>query len=307
MSVAAGLLSQFLHGVLMVVAPPLATGLVGWLAGRMRGRRAATPAQHWRRILTSLRKRPVLADDASIVSTAAPYVALGATFAAAILVPSFTRGMLLAPLADLVLVAGLLSLARCARWLAMLDAGTPSGGMAMARAVPAALWTEPVLLVCALVLAAMTGRTNIDAFWAGPDAVSLLRVPLLLCGGALFLAITAQAVQGMDPDHAAPPEASGRHLALWDFEAALRLLVRLSLIAALFMPDIAAEAGAGPLDWLRGLTVWVLTMTAGCSLLAVFGTLALRPRPGRTQDLVAAALLLALLGVLLLFATARSA
>ena len=69
------------------------------------GRIGAAPLQPLRDLLKLLRKRPVLAENASWISRAAPYVAAGSALAAIALVPSFARGMALAPLSDL-LVCG---------------------------------------------------------------------------------------------------------------------------------------------------------------------------------------------------------
>ena len=329
MNVALGLLTQLLHLALVLGAAPLVAGLAPWLGARMRSRRGAPPARAWRRLAALLRKRPVLSDDASAVSVAAPYAAVAATAAAAALVPSFSRGMALAPLADLVLVAGLLGTARAAAWLAALDAGTPGGAMGAARAVPPVVAAEPVLLLCALVLAALTGRTNLDALWAAPDAGPALRAPLALCAAALAAVVLAEAAALSGPgasgsgasatggagEPATGPgaaraamlrEACGRHLALWEFEAALRLLVWLSLPVAMFLPA-AAPAGAGPLGWLGGLLGWGAAIGAGCLLLAAHANLAPPQRPGRAADPGLAALLLALLGALLLLAAPRAA
>jgi hypothetical protein len=57
-------------------------------------------------------------------------------------------------------------------------------------------------------------------------------------------------------------EASGRHLALWEAQAALRLTLWLALVAAIFVPFGAAPAGAGPVAWVLGLGSWALKMGA---------------------------------------------
>jgi hypothetical protein len=72
----------------------------------------------------------VLAEIASLVSRVAPYLALGATLLAAILVPSFAFGMVLAPMADLLLIGGLLALSRVANGLADQIAGVVYNGAA---------------------------------------------------------------------------------------------------------------------------------------------------------------------------------
>ena len=93
------LITQVLHLALMLAAAPLLVGITRWLKARLMGRRGASPLQPWRDLDKLLRKRPVLAENASWISEAAPHTAFAASLVAAALVPSFTRGMLLAPLA----------------------------------------------------------------------------------------------------------------------------------------------------------------------------------------------------------------
>ena len=109
-----GIITQLLHLALMLALAPFVVGGIRWLKARMMGRRGASPLQPFRDLAKLLRKRPVLAENASAVSEVAPYVALIATITAAALVPSFAHGMLLGPVSDLVLIAGLLALARVA-------------------------------------------------------------------------------------------------------------------------------------------------------------------------------------------------
>ena len=118
MNALAAILTQILHLVLVLAAAPLVVGGIRWLKARMMGRVGAHPLQPWRDWTKLLRKRPVLAENASWISRAAPYVATAAAVAGVALVPSFARGMAFAPLADLVLIAGLLALGRIALALA---------------------------------------------------------------------------------------------------------------------------------------------------------------------------------------------
>ena len=129
MATLAGLLTQLIHLALMLAAAPLVVGVVRWLSARMMGRIGASPIQPMRDFLKLLRKRPVLAENASWLSRGAPYVGAGAALAAAALVPSFAHGMAFAKVADLVVIAGLLALGRVAMALAGLDVGTAFGGL----------------------------------------------------------------------------------------------------------------------------------------------------------------------------------
>lgn len=314
-----GVLTQLLHIALVLAAAPIVVGGVRWLKARMMGRVGAHPLQPWRDVLKLLKKRPVLADNASAISRAAPYVAAGAAVAALALVPSFARGMALAPLADLVLVAGLLALGRVALALAGLDVGTAFGGLGAAREMSFAALAEPALLLCALCFAILAGSTGLEQIAATfQDGAVGLRVSLALA----FIALCAVAVAEnarIPVDNPATHleltmvheamilEASGRHLALWEAAGALRLTLWLALIAAVFLPFGAAPAGFAPLGWIVGILAWVAKMALLAFALAAFESAIAKMRVFRVPEFLGVALLLGLLGAILLFVSTRLA
>lgn len=299
MTALAGVLTLLLHAALVLAAAPVLAGLLRRARARLVDRSGPPVLQPWRDLLRLARKQPVLADDASWLFAAVPVVCVAATLAAALLVPSFALGMATAPLADLLVIAGLLAFARCALALAGLDSGTASGGMGASRTILFATHAEPVLLLVFLVLALLAGTTNLDAAAAAlREGGQGLRLPL----GLVLLAACAVALsQTGRVQDALALEYSGRHLALIEYAAALRLLLWLSLIAAMFLPFGLAPAGAGPVAWAVGLLAWaaklgglgaaLLLLEAGVAGLRVFDV----PR------LLGAALLLGLLAALLLF------
>lgn len=306
-------LAQLLHIALILVAAPLLTGVVRWLKARMMGRRGPHPLQPVRDLLKLLRKRPVLAENASAVSRAAPYVAAGAAVAAAALVPSFARGMVFAPLADLILVAGLLALGRVAMALAGMDVGTSFGGLGASREMTFAALAEPALVVAALTLAILAGTTNLDAIAAGFREGGLgLRVSLGLALVALLAVAVAENAR-IPVDNPATHleltmvheamilEASGRHLALWEYAAMLRLTLWLALLAAVFLPLGQAPAGAAPHLWVVGLAAWLVKMGGLALGLAAFESAIAKMRVFRVPEFLGAALLLGLLGAVYLF------
>ncbi len=65
MGVLSAVLTQALHILLVLAAAPLVTGGVRWLKARMMGRVGAHPLQPLRDFGKLLRKRPVLAENAS--------------------------------------------------------------------------------------------------------------------------------------------------------------------------------------------------------------------------------------------------
>jgi formate hydrogenlyase subunit 4 len=319
MIIVAAVLTQFLHIALMLAAAPLVVGGVRWLKARMMGRIGPHPLQPWRDLLKLLRKRPVLAENASWISRAAPYLAVAAAVAALALVPSFSRAMLFAPMSDLLLIAGLLALGRVALALAGMDVGTAFGGLGAAREMSFAALAEPALLLAALSFAILAGSTGLEQIAATfQEGAVGLRVSLALALIALCAVAVAENAR-IPVDNPATHleltmvheamilEASGRHLALWEAAAALRLTLWLALIVAVFLPFGTAPAGFAPLGWVLGVVAWIAKMALLCVALAAFESAIAKMRVFRVPEFLGVALLLGLLGAILLFVSTRLA
>jgi formate hydrogenlyase subunit 4 len=96
-------------------------------------------------------------------------------------------------------------------------------------------------------------------------------------------------------------EYSGRHLAVIEAAASLKLLLYLSLILCLFAPWGVAIAGQDITLYALGLLVYVIKLAVGGFLLAVFETAVAKMRVFRVSDFLGVSLMLGLLAVLLLF------
>jgi formate hydrogenlyase subunit 4 len=96
-------------------------------------------------------------------------------------------------------------------------------------------------------------------------------------------------------------EYSGRHLALIELAASLKLLVYLSLIACIFLPWGIAPAGDSTMRFAIGAAAYAGKLLVGCFALAVFETVIAKMRVFRVPTFLGAALMLGLLGALLLF------
>jgi formate hydrogenlyase subunit 4 len=95
-------------------------------------------------------------------------------------------------------------------------------------------------------------------------------------------------------------EYSGRHLALIELAAALKLLLYLSLIACLFAPwGISPATDAATLT--GGGVAYLGKLAIGGILLALFETSIAKMRVFRVPEFLGAALMLALLATLLRF------
>jgi formate hydrogenlyase subunit 4 len=313
MSILAALVAQLLHVALMLATATPLVGLVRRVKARLVGRVGPPVLQPWRDLRRLLRKPPVLAENASWLFRAAPLVSFAATMAAAALVPSFALGMASAPAADLLVIAGLLAMARFAMALAAMDVGTAFGGIGASREMSFSAFAEPALLLVFLTLMLLAGSTNLDLVSGLLRDGSLgLRVSLglaLVSTLAVALAENGRIPVDNPASHlelgmvheAMVLEYSGSDLALIEATAALRLLLWFTLIAAIFVPFGIAPDGAGPVAWAIGLGAWAGKMLGLALALAVFETSIAKMRVFRVPEYLGIAVLLGLLAAVFLF------
>lgn len=302
-----GLLTLTLHAALMLTAAPVLAGLRALVRARLSGRAGPPLLQPWRDLERLLRKQPVLPETASWLFTAAPIVCLAVAIAAAMLVPSFALGMATAPLADLVLLAGLLATGRFTLALAGYESGTALGGMGASRIMTAAVCGEPATLLVILVLATLARSSNLDAIGAmlreGPRGLSWI-----VAGAALaIVGFTAIGRRAGGPalslvDRAAALDYSGRYLAMIDYAGQLGALAALSVFAALFLPFGIAASGAGLLAWAVGIAAWMLKMGALGICLAALDAIGPGLALARVPAALGIAAVLAFLAAIVLFA-----
>jgi formate hydrogenlyase subunit 4 len=308
------LLLQLLHMALVLLLAPGLTGLVRKLKARMMGRRGPPVVQPYRDLIRLLRKEAVVAESASWLFRVTPYLVFTAIWLGAAIIPSFATQLLLGPTADLIALVALLGSARFFTALAGLDVGTSFGGIGSSREVMIASLAEPAMLLVIFTVSLLIGSTSLsviaDYLIAHPVG---LRVSLGL--GLIALLIVAIAENARVPvDNPATHleltmvheamilEYSGRHLALMEAAAMLKLLLYVSLIACIFLPfGMARAESAGPLA--LGLVSYLAKLGAGGVLLAVFETSLAKMRVFRVSEFLAAALLFGLLAMILLYVT----
>ena len=313
MAVMLDLLVQGAQMVLVLLLAPLLTGFVRKVKARLLRRRGASVLQPYRDLLRLLRKEVVLAENASWLFRWTPYMIFAATWVAAALVPTFAAGLTFSWTADLIALIALLASARFFLALAGMDVGTSFGGIGSSREVMIASLAEPAMLLIVFTLALVAGSTQLStiAAFMGTSAVGL-RVSLALALIALVMVAIAEnaRIPVDNPSthleltmvhEAMVLEYSGRHLAMIEFAASLKLLLYMSLIACLFMPWGLATSGAGAAAYAVGVAVFLVKLAALGFLLAVFETAVAKMRVFRVPDFLGAALMLGLLGTLLLF------
>jgi formate hydrogenlyase subunit 4 len=299
--------------LLVLAVAPLLAGFIRKVKARLLRRQGPPLIQPYRDLIRLMRKEVVLAESASWLFRVAPYLIFAATWVAASLVPTFRTGLLFSWSADLIAIIALLGSARFFLALAGLDVGTSFGGIGSSREVMIASLAEPAMIMIVFTLALIAGSTQLStmaAFMASP-AVGL-RVSLALA--LLALIMVAIAENGRIPvdnpathleltmvHEAMVLEYSGRHLALIELSASLKLVVYVSLIACLFAPWGLTGAEAATAALAIGVAAYIGKLAAGGFLLAIFETSIAKMRVFRVPEFLGAALMLGLLATLLRF------
>jgi formate hydrogenlyase subunit 4 len=308
-----GALIQAAQMLLVLALAPLLTGVIRKLKARLLLRRGASVFQPYRDLLRLMRKEAVIADGASWLFRAAPYVIFAATWVAVALVPTFASGLMFSWAADLIAIVALLGTARFFLALAGLDVGTAFGGIGSSREVMIASLAEPAMLMVAFTVTLLAHSTQLSTIAEALRGSNIgLRVSLAMALIALILVALAENAR-IPVDNPATHleltmvheamvlEYSGRHLAMIEFGAALKLLLYLSLIGSVFLPIGVAHPGEGLAGYGLGLATYLAKLTVGALLLAVFETAIAKMRIFRVPQFLGAALMLSFLATLLLF------
>jgi formate hydrogenlyase subunit 4 len=313
MAVILDLLVQLAQMTLVVALAPLLTGVIRKAKARLTKHRGASIFQPYRDLARLLRKEVVLAENASWLFRVAPYLIFAATWVAAALVPTFATGLLFSWSADLIAIIALLASARFFTALAGLDVGTSFGGIGSSREVMIASIAEPAMLMIVFTLALTAGSTQLStvaAYMLSPQvglrvSLGLALVALIIVGIAENARIPvdnpATHLELTMVHEAMVLEYSGRHLAMIQLAASLKLLLYISLIACVFMPWGLAPQDRDFLAYAVGAVAYLFKLGAAGFALAFFETSIAKMRVFRVPQFLGAALMLGLLATLLLF------
>jgi formate hydrogenlyase subunit 4 len=298
--------------LLVLVLAPALIGLIRKMKARLQRRIGAPIVQPYRDLRRLFGKEVVLAQNASWLFRAAPYVIFAATWVAASLVPTFETGLLFSWSGDLIAIVALLGLARFLQAVAALDTGTSFGGIGVSREVMIASLAEPAMIMMVFTVALVAGASQLSTIAEFMVVNGGLRVSLAMALVALVivgLAENARIPVDNPSTHleltmvheAMALEYSGRHLAMIELAAALRLLLYISLIVCIFFPYGVSADGAGLQAQVLSVAAYLLKVIVASLLLATLETSIAKMRVFRVPNLLGIALMLGLLGTLLLF------
>jgi len=298
---------------LVLLLAPLLTGFIRKVKARLLRSQGPSVFLPYRDLVRLLHKEVVLAENASWLFRVTPYLIFAATWVAAALVPTFATGLLFSWTADLIAIAALLGSVRFFLALAGMDVGTSFGGIGSSREVMIASLAEPAMLMIVFTVALIAKSTQLSTISNVMLSAHVgLRISLgLVLVGLIIVAIAENARVPVDNPathleltmvhEAMILEYSGRHLAVIELAASLKLLLYVSLIACIFVPWGLAHADAGPRAYLLGIAAYLVKLIIGGFLLALFETVIAKMRVFRVPTFLGAALMLGLLGTLLHF------
>jgi formate hydrogenlyase subunit 4 len=297
------------QALLFVAAAPLLAGWVKCVKCHLQNRAAPAVWQPYRDLAKLLKKRMVLAENASWLFRAVPYIVFGAMLLAAAVVPLIAVRLPTAAIADVIVLVGFFALARFFTALAGMDIGTAFGGMGASREMMVSALAEPALLMAAFTLSMTAATTNLSIATEYVLQAGLVLRPSFLFALLALAMVTVAECSRIPVDNPATHleltmlheamilEYGGRYLALIEWASQIKLMIYAVVIVDFFFPwGIAREFGAA------ALAVGAVAVTAKLMLLGVllvaWETVLAKMRLFRVPQFLGFAFLLSVLGML---------
>ena len=304
-----GLAAQFTELALAVLLAPLLTGWVNQCRAWLQSKSAPPLLQPYRVLAKLFQKEVVLATNASPLFRFAPYLIFGCLCAAAAIVPTLATDLPLNAAADAIALVGLLALARLFIALAGMDVGTAFGTLGARREMLVGFLAEPALLMVLFTASLISNSTSLAQIVETLAHKELVIYPSMAFAGVAFTMVSLAENARIPIDNpsthleltmiheAMVLEYSGRHLAMIEWAASLKLFVYSCIGLALFFPWGVANGG----DWLGlvlALPALFAKLAVGGALLALIEMLSAKMRIFRAPEFLGTAFLLAVLAML---------
>ena len=304
-----GTFAQMFAIVLALLLAPLLTGWVNQCRAWFQNRSAPPLLQPYYMLHKLFLKDVVLAHGASQLFRFAPFVVFGCMALACAIIPTLSTDLPLAPAADTIALVGVFGLARIFISLAAMDIGTSFGSLGGRREMLVGFLAEPALLMVIFTTAMISQSTSVATIVETLAHRDFIIYPSLAFAGIAFTFVSFAENARVPVDNPATHleltmiheamilEYSGRHLALIEWAASLKLYAYSCLGLALFFPWGIAE-GASVFGLLLALPALIVKLAIGGVLLAGIESLNAKVRIFRAPEFLGTAFLLAVLGLL---------
>ncbi|WP_292934376.1 NADH-quinone oxidoreductase subunit H [Noviherbaspirillum sp.] len=307
-----GLLLQLLEIVLALAAAPLLTGWVNQCRAWLQNKSAPPLFQPYRMLHKLFYKESVLADHATPLFRMVPYIVFGCMTLACGIIPTLSTDLPLSPAADAIALVGLLALARVFISLAAMDIGTAFGTLGARREMLVGFLAEPALLMVLFSASLITQSTLLPTIVDKLVHRELAIYPSLAFAGVAFTMVSLAENARVPVDNPATHleltmihealilEYSGRHLALVEWAASLKLFAYSCIGIALFFPWGIATVET-PVELVMALPILAGKLAIGGALLALIEMSSAKMRIFRVPEFLTSAFLLAVIGMLIHF------
>ncbi len=304
-----GILAQLAALTAALVLAPLLMGWVNMWRAWLQNRSAPPLSQPFRTLHKLFWKESVVAHDATPMYRLAPYAVFSCMLLASMIIPTLSTNLPLAPAADAIALVGLFGLARLFVSLAAMDVGTAFGTMGARREMLIGFLAEPAFLMVLFTASLISSSTSLATIVANLGHREFTLLPSLAFSGLAFTMVSLAENARVPVDNpsthleltmiheALVLEYSGRHLALLEWAAALKLFAYSCAGLALFFPWGIADANdRAALAF--ALPVLVAKLAVGGMLLAIVETILAKMRIFRVPEFLATAFLLGVLALL---------
>ena len=304
-----GLAAQLVQVIVAVALAPLFLGWINQCRAWLQNRSAPPLLQPYRLLHKLFSKDAVLAEHASPLFRGAPYIVFGCTALACAILPTVSTDLPMSAAADAVALVGLFALARVFISLAAMDVGTAFGSMGARREMLIGFLAEPALLMVLFTASLISTSTSLTTIVETLAHRDLAIYPSLALAGVAFTMVSLAENARIPVDNPATHleltmihealilEYSGRHLALLEWAASLKLFAYSCIGLALFFPWGVAEADA-PSALLLALPALVLKLAIGGAGLAFLETISAKMRIFRVPEFLGTAFMLAVIAML---------
>lgn len=304
-----GIFSQALEILIALIGAPLLTGWVNQWRAWLQNRSAPSILQPYRTLHKLFLKETVVAHTASPIFRAAPYVVFACMTLACAIIPTLSTDLPLSPVADAIALVGLFAVARVFISLAAMDIGTAFGSLGARREMLIGFMAEPALLMVLFTASLISQSTSLTSIVENLAHKEFAIYPSLAFAGIAFTFVSFAENARVPVDNPATHleltmihealilEYSGRHLALIEWAASIKLFAYSCIGIALFFPWGIAEADA-PAAVLLAIPAQAFKLAIGGFLLALIETVSAKMRIFRVPEFLASAFLLAVIGML---------
>lgn len=301
--------SQLISVLTPLLLAPLLLGWVNQVRSWLTNRKGAGVLQPYRLLHKLFNKDSVMADTASPLFRFAPYAVFGCMLLANAIIPTLSTDLPIASAADAIALVGLFALARIFISLAAMDIGTAFGTLGARREMLVGFLAEPALLTVVFSASLIGQSTALTTIVEAVVHKRFAIYPSLVFASMAFILVFLAENARVPIDNPATHleltmiheamilEYSGRHLALMEWAASLKLFAYSTLGIALFLPwGIGQKATSSSL--LLALPSLALKLILIGFALALVETFSAKLRIFRVPEFLATSFLLGVIGML---------